>query len=164
MIAGCEAAWDFFGGVFKVLIPDNMKSIVDRADPTSPRLNVTFTEYAQARGFVIDPARVRSPQDKPRVERTVHVRARLVLRRGGRSPTWPTRNAVPSDWCRIKAGMRIHGTIRARPAEVFALEEAGALLPAPTERVRHPEVDGREGRTATITSRSPRRCTRSRAR
>ncbi|CAN5485069.1 hypothetical protein BH23ACT6_BH23ACT6_26690 [soil metagenome] len=48
----------------KVLVPDNMKSIVDRADPTAPRLNVTFTEYAQARGFVIDPARVRSPQDK----------------------------------------------------------------------------------------------------
>jgi transposase len=34
-------------------------------------LNVTFVEYAQSRGFVIDPARVRSPQDKPRVERTV---------------------------------------------------------------------------------------------
>jgi len=64
VIAGCEAAWEFFGGVFRVIIPDNMKSIVDRADPTAPRLNVTFTEYAQARGFVIDPARVRSPQDK----------------------------------------------------------------------------------------------------
>ena len=37
-------------------------------------------------------------------------------------------------WCRIKAGLRIHGTIRARPAEVFAVEEAHVLLPAPTER------------------------------
>ena len=34
-------------------------------------MNQAFVEYAQARGFVIDPARVRSPQDKPRVERTV---------------------------------------------------------------------------------------------
>jgi hypothetical protein len=24
VIAGCEAAWEFYGGVFKVLIPDNM--------------------------------------------------------------------------------------------------------------------------------------------
>lgn len=28
MIAGCEAAWGFFGGVFKVLIPDNLKAVV----------------------------------------------------------------------------------------------------------------------------------------
>ena len=32
-------------------------------------------------------------------------------------------------WCQDVAGMRIHGTIAARPAEVFAEQEAGALLP-----------------------------------
>jgi hypothetical protein len=32
-------------------------------------------------------------------------------------------------WCRDIAGMRIHGTIQARPAEVFAEHEAGLLLP-----------------------------------
>ena len=35
-------------------------------------------------------------------------------------------------WCRGRAGMRIHGTLQARPAEVFALEEAPVLLAAPT--------------------------------
>ncbi|MGH9266934.1 MAG: hypothetical protein ACRD0D_02025 [Acidimicrobiales bacterium] len=35
-------------------------------------------------------------------------------------------------WCRDRAGMRMHGTIQCRPAELFALEEAPALLPAPT--------------------------------
>ncbi len=69
VIAGCEAAWEFYGGVFGTLIPDNLKAIVDGADSLDPRLNEAFTEYAQARGFLIDPARVRSPQDKPRVER-----------------------------------------------------------------------------------------------
>jgi hypothetical protein len=34
-------------------------------------------------------------------------------------------------WCRDVAGARIHGTIQARPAEVFAAAEAGALLPLP---------------------------------
>lgn len=132
VIAGCEAAWAFYGGVFRVLIPDNMKSIVDQSDPTAPRLNVTFTEYAQARGFVIDPARVRSPQDKPRVERTVtYVRDSFFVGEDFQDLADVQRRA--EDWCRIKAGMRIHGTIRARPAEVFALEEAGALLPPPTE-------------------------------
>ena len=68
VIAGFEAAaWAFFGGVFKMVIPDNMAAIVDRAHPTEPRLNRAFGEYAQDRGFVVDPARVRRPTDKPRV-------------------------------------------------------------------------------------------------
>ncbi|WP_460701232.1 transposase, partial [Nocardia thraciensis] len=71
VIAGFEAAWLFFDGVFAVAVPDNMKAIVDRANATEPRLNDSFREYAESRGFVVDPARVRSPQDKPRVERCV---------------------------------------------------------------------------------------------
>jgi transposase len=92
VIAGFEAAWAFFGGVFKVVIPDNMAAIVDRAHPTDPRLSQAFAEYAQARGFVIDPARVRRPTGKPRVERNVQfVRGSFfawrVLRRPGRRAT-----------------------------------------------------------------------------
>ena len=71
VIDGFEAAWVFFGGVFATVIPDNLSAVVDRADPLAPRLNQAFIEYAQARGFRVDPARVRRPQDKPRVERTV---------------------------------------------------------------------------------------------
>jgi len=51
VIAGFEAAWRFFDGVFAVVIPDNMKAIVDRAHATDPKLNDAFREYAQARGF-----------------------------------------------------------------------------------------------------------------
>ena len=35
-------------------------------------------------------------------------------------------------WARERAGMRIHGTIQARPAEVFRVEEQPVLAPAPT--------------------------------
>ena len=59
VIDGFEAAWAFFGGVFRTVIPDNMSAIVDDADALEPRLNQAFVEYAQARGFVIDPARLR---------------------------------------------------------------------------------------------------------
>jgi len=71
VICGFEAAWRFFGGVFPVVIPDNMSSIVAKAENTAPRFNDTFFEYAQSRGFVIDAARVATPTDKPRVERVV---------------------------------------------------------------------------------------------
>ena len=130
VIAGCEAAWAFFGGVFKTLIPDNMSAIVDGADPLEPRLNQAFVEYAQARGFVIDPARVRSPQDKPRVERQVQfVRGSFFAGEDFIDLADAQRRAEA--WCRERAGLRVHGTTQQRPAEVFAAEEQPRLLPAP---------------------------------
>jgi len=63
-IEACEMAWQYYGGIFKTLIPDNTKTIVQEADPLEPKLNSTFLEYAQARGFAIDTARVRKPKDK----------------------------------------------------------------------------------------------------
>ena len=71
VIAGCEAAWAFFGGMFTVLVADNLKPVVDKADRLEPRWNREWLEYAQARGLVVDPARVRCPQDKGRVENGV---------------------------------------------------------------------------------------------
>jgi len=133
VIDGCEAAWEFYDGVFGTLIPDNLKAIVDGADSTDPRLNEAFTEYAQDRGFLIDPARVRSPQDKPRVERTVpFVRNSFFAGETFIDLADTQRRAVI--WCQGRAGMRIHGTLQARPAEVFRLEELPALRPAPQDR------------------------------
>src|SRR5688572_25723438 len=131
VIAGCEAAWRFFGGVFATVIPDNMKSIVERVDPLEPRLNQTFVEYAQSRGFVIDPARVRSPQDKPRVERTVSF-VRQSFFAGETFVDLADGQRRAETWCRQRAGMRMHGTLQARPAEVFRVEEQPLLRPAPT--------------------------------
>jgi len=131
VIAGFEAAWGFFGGVFKTVIPDNMKTIVEKADALEPRLNQGFVEYAQARGFVIDPARVRSPQDKPRVERTVpFVRGSFFAGEVFVDLADAQRRA--EQWCLVRAGMRVHGTIQARPIEVFRVEEQHRLAPAPT--------------------------------
>jgi hypothetical protein len=119
VIAGFEAAWVFFGGVFATVIPDNMKTIVDGADPLEPRLNQAFVEYAQARGFVIDPARVRSPQDKPRVERVVpYVRNSFFA--GETFIDSLTRSAGSSCGARERAGMRVHGTTQLRPASTSA--------------------------------------------
>jgi Integrase core domain len=130
VIAGFEAAWAFFGGVFKVVIPDNMSVIVDRAHPTDPRFTRAITEYAQARGFVIDPARVRHPDDKPRVERMVpFVRNSFFAGESFAGLADAQRRAEA--WCTGRAGQRIHRATRCRPAELFRVEEAPALLPAP---------------------------------
>lgn len=133
VIDGCEAAWDFFGGVFRVLVPDNMSPVVADADPINPAFTLGWLDYAQARGFVTDPARVRSPKDKPRVERGVqYVRGNFFAGECFLDLADAQRRARV--WCSSTAGLRIHGTTAARPAELFAEVEAAALLPAPTGR------------------------------
>lgn len=130
-IEACEAAWDFFGGIFRTLIPDNTKAIVQTADPLEPLLNATFLEYAQARAFHIDTARVRRPQDKGRVERTVPL-ARDDCFAGERLYDLPQSRAHALDWCRHEYGLRRHTRTQRRPLEQFETEERPALLPAPT--------------------------------
>jgi len=132
VVAGCEAAWRFFGGVFRVLIPDNLKAIVVKADRDTARLNAAFQEYAQERGFVVDPARVRHPQDKGRVERSVQY-VQTSLFAGEQFSTLAQAQEAAELWCRTTAGQRQHGTTQQRPAEHFAREEQGLLLPAPQQ-------------------------------
>jgi transposase len=130
VIEGFEAAWAFFGGVFHVVITDNLTPVVTTADALEPRFNQAFAEYAQDRGFLIDPARVRRPQDKPRVERTVsYVRASWFA--GEVFVDLTDARARAEAWCATTAGLRVHGTTAARPAQHFALVEAPHLLPAP---------------------------------
>jgi len=132
VIEGFESAWKFFGGVFAVVIPDNMSAIVTNADDVDPRFNDAFLEYAQSRGFVIDPARVRSPKDKPKVERQVqYVRGSYFA--GEEFVDLADAQRRATTWCSTTAGLRTHGTTQCRPAEVFRLEEAPLLGPAPTE-------------------------------
>ena len=130
LIAGCEAAWEFFGGVFKVLIPDNASAIVADADAVNPRFTAGWLDYAQHCGFATDAARVRSPKDKPKVERAVqYVRGNFFA--GENFASLADAQQAARAWCQGTAGTRIHGTIQARPAEVFAGQEAGLLLPRP---------------------------------
>jgi transposase len=137
IIAGCEEAWRFFGGVFKVLIPDNMTPVVPKADSLNPQFSVGWLEYSQARGFVTDPARVAHPCDKPRVERVVqYVRGNFFA--GEEFVDLADAQARAETWCAHKAGLRIHGTTCAQPAVVFAECEAALLLAAPTQCYRVP--------------------------
>ena len=160
VIEGFEHAWAFFDGVFRVVIPDNMGTVVTKADRLEPRLNQAFTEYAQARGFVIDPARVRTPTDKPRVERVVpFVRNSFFAGECFIDLEDAQRRAV--EWCRVRAGRRIHGTHACRPVELFEVEERPRLVPAPTGRYELRSTPPPRC-TETITSRSPGPCIRSR--
>jgi transposase len=130
VIAGCQAAWEFFGGVFAVLIPDNLKPVIAAADAVNPQFTQGWLDYASHTGFVTDPARVRSPKDKPRVERAVqYVRGNFWD--GETFTSLEQAQEAVSTWCARTAGTRIHGTTCARPVEVFTAEEQARLLAVP---------------------------------
>ena len=127
-IGGLEAAWAFFGGVPRRLVLDNFPAAVAGTDPLAPRPTRGFLEYSQVRGFVVDPARVARPQDKPKVERHIHyVRERFW--KGGTFTDLADARAQAARWCREVAGQRVHGTTRQIPRVVFEDQERAALLP-----------------------------------
>ena len=136
VIAGCEEAWEFFSGVFRVVVPDNMSPVVAKADAVNPRLTREWLEYAQARGFVTDPARVRHPRDKPRVEAGVHyVQGNFFA--GETFLDLADARSKMAAWL-VTANARVHGSTRQVPAAVFAAQEAPCLLPVPAGRYQVP--------------------------
>lgn len=71
VLDGLEAAWTFFGRVVRRLVADNLKPVVTRPDRYHPHVNRVFLEYAQHRGFIVDPALPDHATGKPEVERAV---------------------------------------------------------------------------------------------
>ncbi|MBR6873995.1 MAG: IS21 family transposase [Ruminococcus sp.] len=72
-------AYEYFGGVTRVLVPDNLKTGVTLNTRYETQLNASYRELAEYYGTAIVPARVRKPQDKGLVEKSV-----------GFSTTWIT--------------------------------------------------------------------------
>ncbi len=65
--------YEFFGGVAKILVPDNCTTAVNHRQSSwyTLALNTTYHEMAEHYGTAIIPARVRKPKDKPNVEGSV---------------------------------------------------------------------------------------------
>jgi len=72
-IAATENALHFFGGVPRVLIPDNLKSAVTKADKYEAVINSSFLDFANHYGTTVMPTRSYKPQDKAHVERAVNI-------------------------------------------------------------------------------------------
>lgn len=137
VLDGLEAAWAFFAGVPRRLVVDNLKPVVTRADRYTPTLGRVFLEYAQSRGFLVDPALPRHAQGKPKVERSIpYVRQDFFRGESFQSLADMQTRAVL--WCRDIAGTRLHGTTRQVPRVVFERVEQAALLPLAPEPFDRP--------------------------
>src|SRR6266567_3815140 len=127
------AAFEFFGGVPARLVPDNLKTGVDKPDLYDPKLNRSYAEMAAHYGCLIDPARALKPRDKARVERPMPY-VRDSLWRGREFASLPQMQAEAGRWSAEVAGRRACRPLDgAAPAAVFAAMEKGTLAPLPED-------------------------------
>ena len=74
-------AFQFFGGVPEMLVPDNLRSAVTRACRYDPEINRSYQHMAEHFGCSILPARPYKPKDKAKVEVGVQLVERWILMR-----------------------------------------------------------------------------------
>src|SRR6266568_987861 len=127
------AAFEFFGGVPRRLVPDNLRTGVDRPDLYDPKINRSYTELASHYGVLVDPARARKPRDKARVERPMPY-VRDSFWRGREFTSLEQMRAEAGRWSAEVAGRRACRPLDgAAPAAVFAAMEKGTLAPLPKD-------------------------------
>ncbi len=129
-----QHAFEFFQGVPKRIVLDNLKAAIIRAYTQDQDAEVTraYAECAEHYGFLIDPCLPKHPHHKGKVERggVYYVQQSLVpLLEPNRSLT--EANVQARQWVLAKAGLRIHGTTHQVPLTRFAQTEQPALLPLP---------------------------------
>lgn len=78
-LAGHVRAFAFFGGVPKILRPDNLKSGVKKPNYYEPDINPSYQELAEHYHVAVLPARVRKPKDKANAENSVQNVERWLL-------------------------------------------------------------------------------------
>jgi len=123
-------AFDFFNGVSKRLVPDNLKTGVIKADLYDPKFNRGYEELAHHYGIIIDPARSGKPRDKARVERVIPY-IRDSFWSGRDFTSLEEINKQATEWCLKVAGVREHGTTHQQPLTLFRLAEEKQLGPLP---------------------------------
>ena len=129
-------AVEFFGGVPRRVVPDNLKAGVVRPDLYDPKINRAFGEFAEHYGCLVDPARAGKPRDKAAVERHVpYARDSFFAGRGQEFGSLPAMQHDALRWCRQVANQRpCRPLARVAPQVVFDAEEAAALGGLPRQR------------------------------
>lgn len=90
----CEATWtqrirdwisshvrmfEYFGGVPRILVPDNLKAAVTKAHRHEPEINPSYEALCRYYGIAPLPARAKKPKDKARAEGAVNLSQRWIL-------------------------------------------------------------------------------------
>ena len=133
-------ALEWMGGVLRVIVPDNCKAAVTKANYYDPKLNPAYWDLARHYGVAVIPARVRKPRDKAAVEGSVGWLETWLLEwlRGHNFFSFEELNRAV--WTRVRQLAERPFQKRAGSrASVFAEVDQPALRPLPQARYEHVE-------------------------
>jgi transposase len=128
-------AFEFFRGIPKTIIPDNLKTGVVKATSVDPVLHRTYQELAEHYNTVVIPARVRHPRDKPSAEANVAGISTWIIA-ALRHHLFFSIDEMNHE---IRLKLETYNTKPFQKKEgsrqgIFDLEEASSLLPLPSTR------------------------------
>ncbi len=129
-------AFEYFGGVTRATVPDQLKSAVIVPSRYEPTINRSYADLGRHYGTAIVPARPGKPRDKAKVEVGVQVAQRWIVARL-RNETFFSHEALNARIAELLEDMnarpmkRMGGVSR---RDLFESYERVALLPLPVER------------------------------
>jgi len=131
-LGAIRRGFEDFGGAPSRIKPDNLKSAVLISALGERYYQEDFFRLCQHYGTLPDAARPMTPTDKGRTERDIgYVKHSCFEGRG--LTTFEEAQAWLARWRREVALVRIHGTTRRRPFDLFEEAERAALRPLPAD-------------------------------
>jgi transposase len=135
----CQAeALEFFGGVPRTLVYDNLKSVVLHRRGAEVTFNPQFLPFADQYGFRPFPTSPGEPHEKGLVERPIeYLKGNFWA--GRKFSGMDDLQAQGNQWRDMICNVRIHAGLDERPIDRFELDRAH-LLPLPEEPYQAEEV------------------------
>jgi transposase len=135
-----KAAFEYFGGIPKRILYDNMLQVVKVNDGERIEYNEKFMDFALYHGFLPDACDVRQPHQKGKIERVIEY-IRTSFFTGEKFSFLDELNSKAINWCKEIADKRIHGTTHEKPIDRWEIEKT-AISPLPqtdydTRKVEH---------------------------
>lgn len=133
-LSASAKALTFYGGVPQLIVPDNPRALVTKADRYEPTLTDTVRDFARHYGCSVLPARAYHPQDKPKVELSVLLVERWILARLRKlqfASVQEVNDAIAPllQWLNQRAFQKLPGS----RSSVFAQIDAPALMALPLQ-------------------------------
>ena len=125
-----QHAFEFFGGIPKTVMVDNLKSaVLQRVLGEAPVFNPKYLDFATHNGFTIAPCNVGKGNEKGRVENGVgYVKKNFLA--GLELPDFSALNPAARQWLDTVANVRLHSETREQPVQAWHTERP-SLSPLP---------------------------------
>lgn len=139
-LSGHVDSFEFYGALPEIVVPDNLKTGVEKACRYEPTLNSSYAEMAQFYEIAVLPARVRKPRDKAKVENAVQQIERWALA-PIRERTFFSLEEANEALAEKLAELndRLMRGPNASRKELFEAEERPAMRPLPQSRYAYAE-------------------------